>query len=50
MGILQYVIDNIIHDIWQSRGCSCYIKAVYHAVGQAMDMLIDYEGYIKDGE
>ena len=50
MEILYYVIDNIVHDIWQACGCNCDIKAVYHAVGQAMDMLIDYERYIKDGE
>lgn len=50
MEILYYMIDNIVHDIWQAYDCSCDIKAVYHAVGQAMDMLIDYEGYIKDGE
>ena len=48
--ILYYMIDNIVHDIWQACGCNCDVKAVYHAVGQAMDMLIDYERYIKDGE
>ena len=50
MEILYYMIDNVVHDIWQACGCSCDIKAVYYAVGHAMDMLIDYEGYIKDGE
>ena len=50
MKTLYYMIDNIVHDIWQACSCSCDIKAVYHAVGQAMDMLIDYEKYIKDRE
>lgn len=50
METLYYMIDNIVHDIWQACGCSGDIKAVYHTVGQAMDMLIDYEEYMKDGE
>ena len=50
METLYYMIDNIVHDIWQSCGCSCEVKAIYRAVGQAIDMLIDYERYIKDVE